>query len=221
MAKANAMKIKPFIKRQKLTEWIQVICSILLVIAAFWALFSWKKQKEYDVEILAISSAPNHFQTFVDIYVLSYEGLSDDADEEISAFVNENKELVKQFPDIVSTLIGHKLVAENKRKYRTDYELMLEHCNIVLSTLKEQRSRSTLYQFYRYLNIMARKTDSQFELFELDLNHVIANNTLSFDQRRKLMNNMLAQTQDIADTREDIKANIMSLHEMLVKIRDF
>lgn len=215
------MIIKPFIRRQKLTEWIQVICSILLVIVAFWALFSWKQQKEYDVEILAISHASNHFQTFVDIYVLSYEGLGDDADEETTTFVNENKKLVKQFPDILSTLIGHKLVATNKRKRRTDYELMVEHCNIVLSTLNEQRSHSTLYQFYRYLNIMSRKIDSQFELFELDLNHIIENDTVSLDQSRRLMNNMLAQTQDIADTREDIKANIMSLHEMLVKIRDF
>ncbi|MGK6351587.1 hypothetical protein [Parapedobacter sp. DT-150] len=210
------MAVIRFLKEQKLTDWIQVCCSILLVLAAFWALFTWRNQKEYEVEILGISNASKHFDTFMNVYAISEEGLSDDQRKVLSEFVKKQDKLIEHNHKFLNLLIHKTLIDNNKEKYRSEHDLMIEHINLVLSTFKK-RSDKTLYQFYHKLYTEIRATDVRLEMSSMILNSLKDDGIIS--------DNDVAELAEYAnwldDSVKNTKANLLSIHKLLTELIDF
>ncbi len=210
------MAIIRFLKEQKLTDWIQVCCSLLLVLAAFWALFTWRNQKEYEVEILGTSNAPRHFETFMNIYAISEEGLLDGQRMELSEFVAKQDKLIEHNHKFLNLLIHKTLIDNNKERYQSERDLMIEHVNLVLSTFKK-RPDKTLYQFYHKLYTEIRATDVRLELssmilYSLKDDGIISDNDVS---------DLMEHANWLDDSIKNTKPNLLSIHKLLTELIDF
>lgn len=211
-------RLRYYFKSQKLTDWIQVVCSIMLVSAAFWALFSWKSAKEYEVEILALSWAERHSETFFKIHATSYSDST--ADTLTNRIIKKLKdhELLKDFPNLITALIIKSMYDISREKYKEEYNKMLDDTYLIINTFDGRFFDKPLLSFYDQLNTYNDRRVRLFKAFETNFYYLENNKTLSKVERNKIYINLENNIESIVTSYDDI---INEMSDLRVRLTEF